>query len=248
MPEGDSLRRMAERLSVLEGEILAAESPHPRAAALGIAARVDGKRLEQVEAIGKNMLLTFEGGVVVRSHLRMTGRWQVRAAGATQTGRPWLVLRGASHEAVLWNGPVLELGRGAVDRLGPDILAQPPDLDAMVVRARRLAAPRCEIGDLLLDQRVASGIGNMWRAEALFEARVSPWQRLGELEDSELRRVFEIAATAMRAGRRERLAYRRNGLPCRRCGTRIVARRQGDDARTAYWCPSCQGGSEPAKA
>lgn len=248
MPEGDSLRRTAERLSVLEGEVLAAESPHPRAAALGIAARIDGKRLEHVEAIGKNVLLTFEGGVVVRSHLRMTGRWQVRAAGAARTGRPWLVLRGTSHEAVLWNGPVLEFGRGAVDRLGPDVLAQPPDLDTMVARARRLAAPGCELGDLLLDQRVAAGIGNMWRAEALFEARVSPWQHVGELGDAELRRIFEVAAAMMRAGRKERLVYRRSGLPCRRCGTQIAARRQGDDARTAYWCPSCQGGSGPAKA
>jgi endonuclease-8 len=247
MPEGDSLRRVAERLRVLEGEVVSAESPHPRAAALGIAARVDGRRLERVEAVGKNVLLTFDGGVTVRSHLRMRGRWQVRPAGTGGAGKPWLVLRGERHEAVLWNGPVLELGRAAVDRLGPDILADPPDFDSMVARVRRLAPDR-EVGEALLDQRVVAGIGNMWRAEALFAARVSPWEPVRELGDAALRDVLGAASSLMRAERADRLVYRRAGLPCRRCGTPVAARRQGEAARTAYWCPSCQAGRGRAKA
>src|SRR5713226_635293 len=111
MPEGDALHRAARRLQVLVGQQLEVETPHPRAAVKQLAPRLDGRRLENVEAIGKNLLLRFEGGLVLRSHLRMTGRWRVEQRGAQRTGRPWLVLRGDEHEAVLWNGPVLELAR-----------------------------------------------------------------------------------------------------------------------------------------
>src|SRR5918992_3070549 len=208
MPEGDAVHRAAERLRVLEGEVIAAESPNPRAAVLGIAERIDGKRLERVEAIGKNLLLTFEGGVVVRSHLRMRGRWRLQAAGSRVAGTPWLVLRGRELEAVLWNGPVLELGTRAVVRLGPDIMDDPPDLEAMLARLRG-ADQRRELGDAVLDQRLVAGIGNMWKAEALFRAGASPWVRLADVSDGDLRRVLGEAAHAMRAPRRPRLVYRR---------------------------------------
>lgn len=247
MPEGDSLHRTAGLLRVLEGQVVCAESPHPRAAALGIAPRLDGRRLERVEAVGKNLALTFEGGVVLRSHLRLRGRWHVGPAGAERNGRPWLVLRGRTHEAVLWHGPVLELGRSTIDRLGPDILADPPDLDAIVARMRRCEQSR-ELGDVLLDQRLVSGIGNVWRAEALFAAGVSPWTRLAAIDDAGLRELLATAAGAMRAGRGRRMVYRRAGLPCRRCGTPIAARRQGDSVRTVYWCPGCQAGTAPVSA
>ena len=108
MPEGDSLHRTARRLQVLVGERVEVETPHPRAAVKGLAERLDGRRLEQVEAVGKNLLLHFEGGLVLRSHLRMKGRWRVERRGTTRVGKPWLLLRGAQHEAVLWNGAVLE--------------------------------------------------------------------------------------------------------------------------------------------
>jgi endonuclease VIII len=247
MPEGDSLHRAAERLRVLEGEVIAAESPHPRAAALGVAERIDGRRLERVEAVGKNLLLTFEGGIVLRSHLRMRGRWHVQRAGGRILGKPWLVLRGHRWEAVQRNGPVLELGARVVERLGPDIMADPPDLDGIVTRLRAADQSR-EIGDALLDQHLVAGIGNLWRAEALFLAGVSPWNRLDELSDEQIRCVLGEAARAMRAPRRPRFAYRRAGLACRRCGTRILSRRQGDHARIAYWCPACQRGTGAAEA
>src|SRR5262245_65760821 len=134
MPEGDTLHRAARRLQVLVGERLEVESPHPRAQAEGVAEQIDGRRLESVDAVGKNLVLRFEGGVVLRSHLRMSGRWIVRPRGAEGLGRPWLVLRGSQLEGVLFNGPVLELHTRALARLGPDILARPPDLDAMLGR------------------------------------------------------------------------------------------------------------------
>jgi endonuclease-8 len=242
MPEGDSLHRAARRLQVLVGETVEVESPNPRAAATGVAEQLDGRRLEGVEAVGKNLLLSFEGGLVLRSHLRMSGRWTVRARGSVTQGRPWLVLRGRGREAVLWGGPVLELNKRAVRRLGPDILARPPDLDRMVANLR-LARGR-EVGDALLDQRLVAGIGNMWKAEALWRAGVSPWSRVGDTSDAELRSVLENAARLMRrsvdTGREERAIYRKAGRPCPRCRTPIDSRGQGDANRTAYWCPVCQ--------
>ena len=247
MPEGDALHRAAERLRVLEGEVVAAESPHPRAAALAIAERIDGRRLEQIEAVGKNLLFTFEGGLVLRSHLRMRGRWLVQPAGARIVGTPWLVLRSRDWQAVQRNGPVLELGTRAVSRLGPDIMADPPDLDGMLARLRAEDQSRA-VGDAVLDQRIVAGIGNMWKAEALFLARISPWTRLRDLSDYELRFVLAEAARTMRAPRGPRRAYRRAGRPCPRCGTPIASRAQGDHVRTAYWCPACQGGRVVAGA
>ncbi|HEY7018141.1 MAG TPA: DNA-formamidopyrimidine glycosylase family protein [Gaiellaceae bacterium] len=247
MPEGDSLHRAARRLQVLVGERVSVETPNPRAAASGVAERLDGRRLESVEAVGKNLLLSFEGGLVLRSHLRMSGRWQVSERGVARRGRPWLVLRGSEREAVLWNGPVLELTARRTRRLGPDILAEPPELGGMVANLRR-EHPSRELGDALLDQRLVAGIGNVWKAESLWRVGLSPWLRLGEVADEELESVLAQAARLMRASvdgeRGERAVYRRAGRPCPRCGDRIRSRGQGDDNRIAYWCPGCQRGEE----
>jgi endonuclease-8 len=252
VPEGDSLHRVALRLQVLAGQRVEVETPHPRAATKGLAARLDGRTLESVEAVGKNLLLRFEGGLVLRSHLRMTGRWRVERRGAKRTGRPWLVLRGAEHEAVLWNGPVLELGTEARTRrrLGPDILEDPPDYDAMLARLRD-APQALAVGDALLDQRLVAGIGNLWKAEALWDARVSPWRTLADVPDPELLAVLEAAHRLMRASvagtRPLRHVYRRVGRACRRCGAVIRSHPQGEAARIAYWCPGCQRGGRPPK-
>ena len=242
MPEGDSLQRAAQGLQVLVGERVVVETPHPRAAVKRLVERLDGRRLLGVDAAGKNLLLRFEDGVVLRSHLRMSGRWQVRPRGSKLVGRPWLILRGAEREAVLWNGPVLELDDRAVRRLGPDILDQPPALNAMIANLRR--DPRRAVGDALLDQRLVAGIGNVWKAEALWEARVSPWKPVGEVSDEELRAILaaahELMTASVETGRERRAVYNRAGRGCRRCGTPIEAQGQGDANRTAYWCPACQ--------
>ena len=144
---------------------------------------------------------------------------------------------------MLWHGPVLELERGATNRLGPDILADPPDLDAMLENLRSVPQP-WPLGDALLGQRIVAGIGNLWRAEALWHARISPWRRLGDLDDAALRLTLEQCARLMREalndGRPQRAVYRRPGRPCPRCGTAIESRGQGDANRIAYWCPACQ--------
>jgi endonuclease-8 len=247
VPEGDSLHRAAERLQVLEGQVVEAESPHPRAAMLGIAERIHGRRLERVEARGKNLLLTFEGGLVVRSHLRMRGRWFVQPAGRPVFGRPWLVLRAGGWQAVQRNGPILELGTARLARLGPDVMNDPPDLAAMRERFRTTNQGR-ELGEALLDQSLVAGIGNKWKAEALFEASMSPWAPLREVGDDDLVNLLSTASTLMRGARRRNLVYRRVGRSCARCGVPIRSRPQGEHARMAYWCPRCQAGTEAAGA
>jgi endonuclease-8 len=244
VPEGDTLHRAAARLQPLVGHRLEVEALHPRAQATQVAARLDGRRLEAVEAYGKNLIFRFEGRVVLRSHLRMSGRWGVRPAGTKEPGMPWLILRGGEVEGVLWGGPVLELHTRALDGLGPDILGSPPDLDAMLARLRRADGTR-SLGESLLDQSLVAGIGNMWMSETLWQEQISPWRRLDDVPEPDRRRVLESAAREMRAAvegnRAARLSvYRNSGCPCPRCETPIAARGQGDANRTAYWCPVCQ--------
>jgi endonuclease-8 len=251
VPEGDSLHRAARRLQALVGQRIEAESPNPRAQATRVAERIDGRVLESVDAHGKNLLFRFEGGVVLRSHLRMTGRWTLSPRGAERRGSPWLVLRGERAEGVLWNGPVLELHARNVARLGPDILERPPRIDEMLARLRRADQTRW-LGETLLDQSLVAGIGNMWLAEALWRVELSPWRRLRDVLEDDRRRALESAAELMRAsvdGVRGAgyQVYRRVGRSCPRCGTRIRSWGQGDDNRMTYWCPGCQAGDDPPR-
>ena len=121
--------------------------------------------------------------------------------------------------------------------VGERVAVEPPERD----KSR-------ELGDALLDPASRRGIGNVWRAESLWHARLSPWLHLGDVSDNELERVLLEAARLMRGslenGRGERSIYRRAGRPCPRCGEPVRSRGQGDDNRTAYWCPGCQRGAE----
>ncbi len=244
------MRRTADRLRELVGEHLEVEARHARGRATGVAERLAGRRLEAVDAHGKNLLLRFEGGYVLRNHLRMSGSWRMLPRESEAVGQPWLILRGSTQQAMLYGGSILELSARATRRLGPDILADPPDLDAMIANLRR-CDPHLSLGEALLDQRAVAGIGNVWRAEALWQSSMSPWRLIGETSDAELRQVLSEAARLMRRsierGSRERAVYRRSGRPCQRCGERIRARGQGDDNRTAYWCPQCQTCPERSK-
>jgi endonuclease VIII len=246
MPEGDALHRIAARLQVLVGERIEASSPSARGRVTNVARAVDGRVLESVDAVGKHLLLRFEGGVTVRSHLRMNGRWTVRERGTSPArGRPWLVLRTPRWEAAQWNGPVLTLDDRRARSLGPDLLADDTSVDDVVARFRVARQDRL-LGEALLDQRVVAGIGNMWMAELLWHAGLSPWLRIGDASDDELERAVGWGRDAMRAavaGRhRGRAVYRRTGRPCRRCGALIRSCGLGEANRTAYWCERCQRG------
>ncbi len=245
MPEGDTLHRAARRLQPFVGVPLEIEVGAAARAALG-RVELEGRQLESVRALGKNLILRFERGVVLRSHLRMNGRWVVQPRGTAPPPTAWLVLRGAESEALLLKGPVLEPHVRALARLGPDILGEPPDIDAMLARVAR-SDGGLGLGEALQEQSLVAGIGNMWMAETLWRCRISPWRRLGETSAGELRAVLETAAAEMRAsvegGREPRKhVHGRAGLPCSRCGTLIRSRGQGDANRIAYWCPTCQPG------
>lgn len=243
MPEGDVLHRAARRLQLIVGERVEAESPSPRGRATGVAAAADGRTLESVEAIGKNLVLRFEGGIVVRSHLRMRGRWRVLPREAPVSGSPWLVLRGGPWQAVQWNGPVLSLVTAPLDRIGPDVLG-PGSSVGMIARRLRGCDPDRAIGDALLDQGLVAGIGTVWMAESLWQAGVSPLRPVGRVTDEELGTALGWAQRAMRASvsgpRPGRAVYRRSGRPCPRCGGIVRRSGIGDQQRAGYHCPGCQ--------
>ncbi len=243
MPEGDSLHRIAQTLQLLVGERVTASSPNARGEVTGVARAVDGRVLEEVSAVGKHLLLRFDGGVTVRSHLRMKGRWHVLPPGSVVQGIPWLVLETPRGTAVQTGGPVLTLDTGALRRLGPDLLVDDVGLDVLVGRLR-LAGRERPLAEVLQDQTLVAGIGNMWASEALWAARVHPLLPVGRASDTELGDVLAWARATMGAsvaGRRPAtVVYRRAGRSCPRCGGTVTASGVGDDNRTAYRCDGCQ--------
>jgi endonuclease-8 len=164
-------------------------------------------------------------------------------------GAAWAVLAGESSEAVQYGGPTLRLASAAATRrelarLGPDILA--PDLDLAEAAASVRRAGERQLGEALLDQGLLAGIGNIFKSEACFAARLDPWRRVAGLSEEELAAVLDAARRLMLAsvenGRPETAVYSRAGQPCPICGTRIASRGQGDANRRTYWCPTCQAG------
>ena len=259
MPEGDSIHAAARRIgaALVGNEIESIEAPQPRHALDRWPQRLAGRSVRGVDARGKHLFLRFEGDLTVHSHLRMGGWWGVFRRGERWRRSPrraWLVIRTPEHEVVQFDGPVLELmseGRTRFDQriaaLGPDILADDFDPRAVLPRLRADDHTR-GVGDAVLDQRNLAGVGNIWKSESCFAARVDPWRRLEAAPDDELLAVLDAARSLMRESLdnggwmpRERLAvFDRAGLPCRVCGAAIRARGQGDDNRTTYWCPDCQ--------
>jgi endonuclease-8 len=256
MPEGDTVHRAARRVgeALVGKEIVAIETPHPRFARDRWPERLAGRRVRGVDARGKHLFIRFDGELTLHSHLRMSGQWGVYRRGERWRRAPrraWLVIRTPDHEVVEFDGPVLELmtdSRTRFDRrlaaLGPDLLAGEFDEGAFLRRIRQDDQTR-GVGDALLDQRNVAGVGNAWKAEGCFLARIDPWRPLGRVSDAELLELVRALRPLMRASAatsapKEARVYGRAGLPCPRCGTRIRSRGQGDDNRTAYWCPGCQ--------
>jgi endonuclease-8 len=249
--EGDTILRVARRFeATLLGERVAATAPNPRGKAANVE-RLDGRTLETVEAHGKHLMLGF-GDLSLHSHLGMSGGWHFYRPGA-RWRRPrssaWAVLCGGGWDAVQFGGPTLRVmttGRLRRDpqltRLGPDILAEDFDADAVVAALR--ADPTRDLGDALLDQYLVAGIGNIFKSEGCFAARVDPWRPVGEVSDEELRTVLTAAREQMQAavesGRHSFRIYKRRQGSCPSCRGPISSRGQGDANRTTYWCPRCQ--------
>jgi len=252
MAEGDTILRIARRIdAALAGDALDVSTPNPRGRAAMID-RLDGLVLERARSAGKNLLLEF-GDLVLHSHLGMGGSWHVYRRGERwrrPAGSAWVVMRGARNEAAQWGGPTLRVLRHsqvALDprlaALGPDILNPDFDPEEAVASIRRAGGDR-QLGDALLDQRAIAGIGNIFKSEGCFAARLDPWRRVDEVNDMELRRVVletrQLMEEAVAAGRQPRAIYRSAGRSCPVCGTPVRSHGQGDDNRRTYWCPRCQ--------
>jgi len=252
MAEGDTILRLARRFEVtLLGEEVTASAPNPRGKAAGIE-RLSGRTLEDVWAHGKHLVLGF-GEVSLHSHLGMSGGWHFyppRSRWRRPRSSAWAVLSGGGWDAVQFGGPTLRLGSTArvrrnpqLTQLGPDILADDFDADAVIPAMR--ADPTRGLGDALLDQHLVAGIGNIFKSEACFAARVDPWRTIGDLGDEELRAVLGAAReqmlSAVETGGRHRFQiYKRPHGVCPCCRGPVSSRGQGDANRTTYWCPRCQ--------
>lgn len=260
MPEGDTVHKLARYLAQrLCGQTLTDTHlrDHPGYA-------LAGRRVMAVRAHGKHLFIELDDGRILRSHLGMTGSWHHYRA-----GEPWakpaqqaaIVLRVADEVFVCFNPMQIEVlwpgrpeSRERAALLGPDLLSPEPPFSALPARARVRLPPTTLLADVLLDQRVAAGIGNVYKSEVLFLQGLHPSCRLGQTTDAQLVALYRKAAELLRANlgpgprvtRRRPEAggplwvYGRKGLPCLRCATPIAQARLGRHLRSSYWCPACQ--------
>ena len=257
MPEGDTLTRTARtlhtalagrRLTRLDLARLAGSKPAP------------GTEIVSVEARGKHLLVHFGDGRSLHTHLQLHGSWHLYRAGErwrrTRTHARAVLEVDDGTVAVCFAAPTVELldprrarrAAAGLDTLGPDLCREDADVDEILARLARVD-PTVEVGVALLDQRVAAGIGNVYKSEVCFACGIEPGTPLGTLDAPTRRTVYERASTLLRANlaRSQRMTvpgglavYGRAGRACQRCGTRVRRRRQGSPARSTYWCPTCQ--------
>jgi endonuclease VIII len=257
MPEGDTIHHAANRIRpVLEGRVPEQiRTPQRRHERDRWPQRLAGRRVSRVEPRGKHLLLHFDGGLVLHSHLGMSGSWAVYGRGQRwrrSPGRAWLVLETAGAEVVQFDGPLLELITEARSRsdpqlrqLGQDVLGESFD-EALLIRRLREDDPTRPLGDALIDQRTIAGIGNIWKSESCFAAAADPWRPVGETADATVLAAVAFAREQMARSARDgfaarpRAVYGRAGEPCPRCGAAIRGAGQGDGNRPTFWCPGCQ--------
>jgi len=246
------------------------ESPLAALGRIDQDAPIAGRTIRGVRSIGKHLLIDFSGDLILRTHMRMHGQWHIYRPGERWRRSRLsmrVVLATDEYVAVGFDIPVAEFFRAEdlarhpqLGRLGPDLLSDA--FDETEATPRLKAATSQSIGDALLDQRVMAGIGNVFKCEILFLCGVDPFRTVGTLSDEEAHRLVRRAREVLRANVAEphdpraarvhrrttrfmnpeaRLwVYGRGGRPCRRCGTPIASRKQGEDARLTYWCPRCQ--------
>ena len=247
MPEGDTIFRVAATLrSALQDKRVVEAQP----ASLN---RLIGTTVTAVEPIGKHLVIRFDNGLALHSHMRMRGVWQVYRPGEGWRRPAWqlrAVLETADSVAVCFSAPIVELVRDVhskVGHLGPDILADDWSASESVALARRLN--ETPIGEVLLDQRVVAGIGNVYRCEALWSRKINPWKPVSALDDATITGLLETAREAMRAnvaggihrrfpGYGRGAVHGRGRRPCPRCGTPLE--RAVVAGRTTYFCPRDQ--------
>jgi len=273
MPEGDSIFRAARTLHrALAGRTVSRfDSVFPHLTNPLEDRPLVGQVIERVEARGKHLLIWFSGGLTLRTHMRMHGSWHIYRPGE-RWQRPHhdmrIVLETPAFVAVAFSVPVAEFTTAdALEHLaplrdlGPDLLQE--DFNAASAAERIAARTDMEIADALLDQHAVAGIGNVYKSETLFAAKVNPFTPVRQLTREQIGSILTVAAKFLRANVSEssrgmstyggfrrttgrfdpgaRLwVYGRGGKPCRRCGTPIQRARQGPYARSTYWCSQCQ--------
>ena len=251
MPEGDTLFNTALALRpALLGESLTAVNIRAR----GMYRLRVGEVVRSVEAVGKFLEIVVERGLALRTHLHMTGVWHLYEQGERWRRPRHLaraVLETESHVAVCFAAPTVEVGPAADDRLahlGPDLCHADVDLDAVLERVAG-SDSSTEIAEVLLDQRLAAGIGNVYKNEVLWACEVSPFRSLADVDEPMRRRLYETAAEQLQAnlGRWKRqthpkglAVYNRAGQGCYRCLGRIRSIEHGDIGRRTWWCANCQ--------
>jgi endonuclease-8 len=276
VPEGDTIFRTAEvlRAALVGRRIIAARAqPQPGLRNVPDLSRLIGATVASVEARGKHLLIGFDAGLTLRTHLRMRGSWH-----RYRPGEAWrrssrsasVVLETAESVAVAFDTPVAELltdagllRSRALTTLGPDLLARSFDAEEALRRLRERDGEA--LGDALLDQRAVAGIGNVYKSEVAFLEGLDPWAPVAAFYDADLLNALRTARRLLEANTRggarvttgspargEGLwVYGRAGRPCRRCGTAVQSARQGELARLTYWCPRCQparsGGQPPLR-
>ena len=264
MPEGDTIHRSASAMrTALAGKpMLRFDAPRlvgpvPQA----------GRIVETVESHGKHLVVEWDDGLVLDTHMRMSGSWHLYRVGGTWR-RPYRQMRAAIEVAdwvaVCFNAPNVETYRRAdqrrhpgMGRLGPDLCKPDTDLGAVVNLLLTVPDPTTRLGEALLDQRVMCGVGNVYRCEVLWATELSPCARIETLTERDAIRLVNTAAKMLRsnlnrAGRvtapgvKGGLAvYGRNGQRCVRCGETVECRRMGEHNRVLYWCPGCQTHLDP---
>ncbi len=257
MPEGDSIRRVATALAALVGQTL------ERVTTQGIFRDLAGRAITAVEPHGKHLMIDLDNGTQLRMHFGMNGRVRryPRAEGEVviarmSPGRASLVLVTASLVAIWINARTIEIAprrapmRGlAVASLGPDVLADGFDPAVAAERAATMLDPRTTIATVLLDQRIAAGIGNIWKCESLYARGIDPRTPVGDLDAETIAAIYASARelmlgnlkrTAPRASRDLFAVYSKTNRPCSRCAAPISAYQLGDPPRWTWSCPRCQ--------
>jgi endonuclease-8 len=271
VPEGDTVHKLAEYLSrYLPGRVAA------RVVLLGRPSNLlTGALITAVTALGKHLLIDFGNGQTLRSHLGMHGSWHRYPEGSSASGgrgreqrRPSIELTVEGEVFVCFNAMEVEIlpsdgvrHRALRQHLGPDLLAEETApaqadtaLELMAQRARALCPPTRLLVDILLDQRLAAGIGNVYKSEVLFLERIAPSRRLDDTTAAGLAGLFARAGSLLAAnvhggarttrphadGAGRLWVYGRRNLPCHVCRTPVRGARLGNPPRATFWCPSCQ--------
>lgn len=274
MPEGDTIYRAAQALNRgLAGQTVTRfETVFPRLARVDEDSPLRGRIVEAVESRGKWLLMRFSGDLILLTHMLMNGSWHIYRPGeAWQRSRDSMriVIETEKILAVCFGVQVADFHtaesvrrHAAFSRLGPDLLGE--DFDEAQAMANIRQRSEMEIADALLTQSALAGIGNVYKSEVCFSCGVSPFRRVADVSDNELKCLVTSARkflranvangttasivtytgfrrTTGRADRGERLwVYGRAGQPCRKCGSAIQSKKQGPGARVTFWCPNCQ--------